>query len=176
MTKIKLHLVAFALCVAGVLAFAEDPALDGINSYNSSETLISSAQLTDETVIKFTETEMLVYTSAEDVNNNKPARYVKLSVLSKIKFGAYDADVTSVEPAAKASFSIVGDEMISVSCTDGIRSVKVVSLNGTVIAQQTVDNLPQYVEVNLAAAGKEIAVVVVETSKAVISQKIQINR
>ncbi len=154
----------------GVSAFALAETPEALNVEKVGETVVST-KMNDVRRVSFSadEAAMLI------VKTNADVQEIALDEVRKITFGDYVAEPinpTSTITPEQATFAIYGKDEIRIDCPDGIRGVKLYNVGGQLLYSTKFNENSQHVQFSTNALPTGVYVVLVETTKAKISQKI----
>ncbi len=153
----------------GVSAFAWAQEPEALNVEKTDKSVVST-KLDDVRRVYFSADE----TTMQVVKTDAEVAEIALDEVRKIIFGDYVAEPvnpTSTITPERATFAIYGKDEIRIDCPDGIRSVKLYNVGGQLL-YTTTHNFEQHVQFSTNELPNGVYVVLVETPKAKISQKV----
>lgn len=167
-------LLTIALFGAASLANAQSVEPDAMKVEKTSS-VVTQIKLDDVQRITFSDDE-----SQMNVQTADKTQTFDIAEVARITFGAYEEESTGTETSTrkpqKTTFAVSASDVLTVSASDGIVSLRLVGVSGESLLQQSFDGVPTSASVQLPALAKGIYVVVVETTVARVSQKVIINK
>ncbi len=160
------------MMAVGVSAFALAETPEALNVEKVGDAVVST-KMNDVRRVSFSadEAAMLI------VKTNADVEEIALDEVRKITFGDYHVtpeESTEIVVPEQATFAIYGKDKIRIDCPDGIRGVKLYNVGGQVLYSTKFNENSQHVQFSTNALPTGVYVVLVETTKAKISQKMVI--
>ncbi len=150
------------------LAVADEP--EALNVEKTDQSLVST-KLNDVRSIAFSADE----STMQVVKTNAEVAAIALDDVRKITFGDYHVtpeESTALLAPENATFAIYGKDEIRIDCPDGIRSVRLYNVGGQLLFTTKSNENSQHVQFSTSNLPNGVYVVLVESTKAKISQKV----